>query len=233
MPCSFNGVDDRNGWGATIVDGLSTLLIADMQPEVFNALNYTVNIDFTSPDGLVDPFETIIRYLRPSDHFPLNSFPFLTNKSILSRLARICFSSPSPFSFQSINCSDHGRCLGGILSTVDLLEHGFGPGGHQTPFDPKGLQVIRRQAEILVHKLAPGLNSPMKMWLPRVDFRTGRGVQEDLWGDTAISPARAGTNILEYGRLSELSRDLVYFRNVMSQRPQKTKKKPHSYSDAF
>ena len=52
------------------------------------------------------------------------------------------------------------------------------------------------------------------MWLPRVDFRTGRGVQEDLWGDTAISPARAGTNILEYGRLSELSKDLQYLRNV-------------------
>jgi len=52
------------------------------------------------------------------------------------------------------------------------------------------------------------------MWLPRVNFRTGRGVQEDLWGDTSISPARAGTNILEYGRLSELSKDLTYLRNV-------------------
>ena len=52
----------RNGWGATIVDGLSTLLIAGLQDEVISALNYTVSIDFTSPDGLVDPFETIIRY---------------------------------------------------------------------------------------------------------------------------------------------------------------------------
>jgi Glycosyl hydrolase family 47 len=52
----------RNGWGATIVDGLSTLLIAGLQDEVVSALNYTVKIDFTSPDGLVDPFETIIRY---------------------------------------------------------------------------------------------------------------------------------------------------------------------------
>src|SRR5579862_5767468 len=79
----FNGVDDRNGLGATIVDGLSTLLIADMQPEVFNALNYTVNIDFTSPDGLVDPFETIIRYPRPSDHSFLCP-PFPIHKSIMS-----------------------------------------------------------------------------------------------------------------------------------------------------
>lgn len=54
----------------------------------------------------------------------------------------------------------------------------------------------------------------MKMWLPRVDFRTDRGVREDLWGQTSISPARAGTNILEYGRLTELSKDLQYLRNV-------------------
>ena len=69
--CVGNGSNGRNGWGATIVDGLSTLLIADMQPEVFDALNYTVHIDFTSPDGLVDPFETIIRYpLLPSTLHP-------------------------------------------------------------------------------------------------------------------------------------------------------------------
>ena len=54
----------RNGWGATAVDGLSTLIIAGLQDEVLSALNYTVKIDFTAPDGLVDPFETIIRYSR-------------------------------------------------------------------------------------------------------------------------------------------------------------------------
>jgi hypothetical protein len=52
------------------------------------------------------------------------------------------------------------------------------------------------------------------MWFPRVDFRTSRGIREDLWGETTISPARAGTNILEYARLTELSRDLTYFKNV-------------------
>jgi mannosyl-oligosaccharide alpha-1,2-mannosidase len=55
-------VNGRNGWGATIVDGLSTLIIAGLQDELVAALNHTVKIDFTSPDGLVDPFETIIRY---------------------------------------------------------------------------------------------------------------------------------------------------------------------------
>jgi hypothetical protein len=52
------------------------------------------------------------------------------------------------------------------------------------------------------------------MWLPRVDFRTSHGIKEDLWGETTISPARAGSNILEYGRLTELSNNLEYFANV-------------------
>jgi Glycosyl hydrolase family 47 len=55
----------RNGWGATIVDGLSTLIIAGLETEALAALNHTVSIDFTIADGLVDPFETIIRYVFP------------------------------------------------------------------------------------------------------------------------------------------------------------------------
>jgi hypothetical protein len=107
------------------------------------------------------------------------------------------------------------------VSTIDLLEYGY----FGTPFDHGGLEAIRRQAEILAHKLAPGyvcslthsdssLDSPTRMWLPRVDFRTSRGIREDLWGDTSVTPARTGSNILEYGRLSELSLDTQYIRNV-------------------
>jgi mannosyl-oligosaccharide alpha-1,2-mannosidase len=55
-------IDGRNGWGATVVDGMDTLLIAGFWDELVTALNYTVKINFNAPDGLVDPFETIIRY---------------------------------------------------------------------------------------------------------------------------------------------------------------------------
>ena len=54
----------------------------------------------------------------------------------------------------------------------------------------------------------------MRMWLPRVDFRTSRGTQEDLWSATTVSVARAGSNILEYGRLSEQTVDIEFFKNV-------------------
>ena len=121
-----------------------------------------------------------------------------------------------------LSTRSNARYVGGLVSTVDLLEYGIaGPS-----FDSRGIAAIRRQAEILTQKLAPGykalstnlsnwsLESPMKMWLPTVDFRASQGTREDLWGDTTVSPARAGSNILEYGRLSEQSLDLEYFKNV-------------------
>ena len=61
-PPQWRQLTFRNGWGATIVDGLTTLLVAGLEEEVLQALNYVIAIDFTKPDGLVDPFETIIRY---------------------------------------------------------------------------------------------------------------------------------------------------------------------------
>ena len=114
------------------------------------------------------------------------------------------------------------RYVGGLVATIDLLEYGFA--GEN--FDKNGLRAILNQAEVLVRKLAPGysprqflimsLDSPSRMWLPRVDFRTGRGIREDLWGGTVVSPARGGSNILEYGRLAEQAVEIEYFRNVGS-----------------
>ena len=55
----------------------------------------------------------------------------------------------------------------------------------------------------------------MRMWFPSVDFSTSRGISEELWGDARTSPAQAGTNFLEYGTLSELTRDVQYVNNVV------------------
>ena len=42
--------------------------------------------------------------------------------------------------------------MGGMVSTIDLLEAGFGG----STFGQEGLIAIRKQAEMLAHKLAPG-----------------------------------------------------------------------------
>jgi hypothetical protein len=48
------------------------------------------------------------------------------------------------------------RYLGGMLSTIDLLEYGIaGPG-----VDKDGLLAIQKQAEILARKLGPGYAMP-------------------------------------------------------------------------
>jgi mannosyl-oligosaccharide alpha-1,2-mannosidase len=46
-----------------IVDGLDTLLIANLTDDFLKAINHTLDVDFTRADGLVYPFETIIRYI--------------------------------------------------------------------------------------------------------------------------------------------------------------------------
>ena len=58
------------------------------------------------------------------------------------------------------------------------------------------------------------LDSPTRMWYPRIDFEAEKGVSTSLFGDTEISLAETGTNILEYGRLSEISQSEEYINNV-------------------
>ncbi|KAF2403436.1 seven-hairpin glycosidase [Trichodelitschia bisporula] len=63
-PVSGGFQDTRNGWGAFIVDSSTTLALMGLWDELDLALDFIVNdVDFSSPKGLVDPFETTIRYL--------------------------------------------------------------------------------------------------------------------------------------------------------------------------
>ncbi|KAI5115000.1 hypothetical protein M0805_004707, partial [Coniferiporia weirii] len=60
---SFN--DGRNGWGASIVDGMTTMFVMGLD-ELFNeAVNFSSTIDFSRSrvGGTVSVFETSIRYV--------------------------------------------------------------------------------------------------------------------------------------------------------------------------
>ena len=94
-------------------------MIAGLRSEFEVALNYTLSIDFTAPDGLVNPFETIIRYIN--------------NEGL--KLTR--------------------RYVGGLVSTVDLLEYFL----DKVDVEQNLVDGLRRQAEVLVRKLAPGFPS--------------------------------------------------------------------------
>ncbi|KDN52651.1 glycoside hydrolase family 47 protein [Tilletiaria anomala UBC 951] len=72
-PLSNGSSDPFNGWGATIVDALDTLLVMDLPAEYNYARQHVHDIDFTlisgersaygSSDGRIPVFETAIRYL--------------------------------------------------------------------------------------------------------------------------------------------------------------------------
>ncbi|KIK58077.1 glycoside hydrolase family 47 protein [Collybiopsis luxurians FD-317 M1] len=64
-PVSGGVIDDRNGWGASIVDALGTLFLMNLTDQFEQALNFTSQIDFSNSntDSSVSLFETTIRYV--------------------------------------------------------------------------------------------------------------------------------------------------------------------------
>lgn len=54
---------DRNGWGASAVDALSTALVMQCAPTVNEILQYIPTIDFSKTNEQVSLFETTIRYV--------------------------------------------------------------------------------------------------------------------------------------------------------------------------
>jgi mannosyl-oligosaccharide alpha-1,2-mannosidase len=66
LPLSKSGGDSRNGWGATIIDSLSTAIIMELDEVVLEALKFIDTIDFSkapvNPTS-INMFESTIRYL--------------------------------------------------------------------------------------------------------------------------------------------------------------------------
>ncbi|KAI9839241.1 MAG: hypothetical protein M1819_003235 [Sarea resinae] len=64
LPVSGDYATSRNGWGAFIVDTSTTLSLMGLWEELGLEIDHIItSIDFTTAKGLVDPFETTIRYL--------------------------------------------------------------------------------------------------------------------------------------------------------------------------
>ena len=63
-PISGGTGSSRNGWGAFIIDSSTTLALMGLWDELSLEIEYIVqSLDFGETQGLVDPFETTIRYL--------------------------------------------------------------------------------------------------------------------------------------------------------------------------
>jgi len=64
-PLSKTALDPRNGWGATIVDAMSTMQIMGLTSYLGEALSFVQNIDFSKSktSDTVSVFESTIRYI--------------------------------------------------------------------------------------------------------------------------------------------------------------------------
>ncbi|KAI3600436.1 glycoside hydrolase family 47 protein [Moniliophthora roreri] len=65
LPVSQRSLDSRNGWGASIVDAMSTMYIMGLDDYFTEAINFVKTIDFnvSKTGATVSVFETTIRYL--------------------------------------------------------------------------------------------------------------------------------------------------------------------------
>ncbi|KAK6531649.1 hypothetical protein TWF694_002827 [Orbilia ellipsospora] len=63
-PVSGERKNTRNGWGASIVDSMTTAAVMGLTDVFADQYDWVVNqVDFSHAEGLVDPFETTIRYV--------------------------------------------------------------------------------------------------------------------------------------------------------------------------
>ncbi|CEH17862.1 Mannosyl-oligosaccharide alpha-1,2-mannosidase and related glycosyl hydrolases [Ceraceosorus bombacis] len=155
-PVSKKPNDNFNGWGATIVDALGTLLIMDLPEEYDLARQHVRDIDFGlvggsrsaygSSDGRVPVFETSIRY------------------------------------------------LGGLLSAYDL----------------SGDELMLDRAEELAQLLSPAFETHSGVPIGRLRF--GEPPSHSA-GSSAIL-AEAGSMLLEYTRLWQVTGNRTYFDKV-------------------
>lgn len=63
-PVSQSGINPFTGWGATLIDGLDTIIIMGLDSEFREAVNYIDSVDFdTTFRSTIPMFETVIRFL--------------------------------------------------------------------------------------------------------------------------------------------------------------------------
>ncbi|KDQ58337.1 glycoside hydrolase family 47 protein [Jaapia argillacea MUCL 33604] len=85
-PVSMGYSDGRNGWGASIIDAMSTMVVMGLNDYFDEAVNFTSKIDFSksqTPDT-VSVFETTIRYvggLLSSYELSSTKYPVLIQKA--------------------------------------------------------------------------------------------------------------------------------------------------------
>ncbi|KAL2755887.1 glycoside hydrolase family 47 protein [Sodiomyces alcalophilus JCM 7366] len=131
-PVSNTGENDRNGWGATAVDALSTALLLGEFDVATDILEYIPNINFDVTTTSVSLFETTIRYLGGLLSGPFASHDFNSSHvdSLLAQAKRlaenlaVAFDTPSGIPDNELVFDPRPRRAGSVvnhLATVGTL----------------------------------------------------------------------------------------------------------------
>ncbi|KAI0343002.1 seven-hairpin glycosidase [Trametopsis cervina] len=132
LPVSSLGVNDFNGWGVTMYDSLSTMLLMDLKDEFARALPLIAQQNFTMPPAVVNKnkhtapvvapfFETVIRYLGGLlSAYALSKEPILLDRADnLGTKLWGAFDTPSGLPAYGVN-TENGKNL--IKSIAVLAE---------------------------------------------------------------------------------------------------------------
>ncbi|RDA92386.1 hypothetical protein CP533_4718 [Ophiocordyceps camponoti-saundersi (nom. inval.)] len=176
-PVSNGFEDDRNGWGATVVDGLSTAIVMGQTDVVNQMLSQIAKIDFTTTkarNDRISVFETNIRY------------------------------------------------LGGLLAGYDLLT-----GTSNLQISRNRVNMLLKQAQTLANVLSIAFDTPSGIPDPGLflnpTHRRSGSLENNL--------AEAGTLILEWTRLSDLTGNATYAR--LAQRAQANLLRPRGITEPW
>ncbi|KAK4701976.1 hypothetical protein P7C70_g4248, partial [Phenoliferia sp. Uapishka_3] len=185
-PLSRGSTDKFNGWGATIVDALDTLLIMGLEDEYLLARSHVAQIDFSyfapkDPTSFPPPAPSTLpplTVLQPPFH-PSEAYAIPPN-----------LESPQSLpTFETVI-----RYLGSLISAYDLA----------------GDPLMLGRAKELGDWLLPSLGT--RSGLALRSYRMGMNPNG---GPTGISVlAEVGSMSLEFTRLSQITEDPIYFEAI-------------------
>ncbi|KAK2743769.1 maturation of Asn-linked oligosaccharides protein [Myotisia sp. PD_48] len=137
-PVTNGSTNPLNGWGATLVDSLSTALIMELKDVVKDILDHVEKIDYSKTDDMCSLFETTIRYLGgmisgydllkgPFSHLAPNAqkVEALRRKSKeLADVLKFAFDSDSGVPWNTLNITHQttdGSTTNGLATTGTLV----------------------------------------------------------------------------------------------------------------
>ncbi|KAI8141005.1 glycoside hydrolase [Fennellomyces sp. T-0311] len=124
-PVSNGPVNTRNGWGASIVDGMDTLYLMGLYGEFNEARDYVAQIDWDKTHGseLVQVFETVIRYVGGLlSAYELSDDDMFVQKTVqlVDRLLP-AFDTPTGIPYQYVNFSSGKAVKSGFPEGASCL----------------------------------------------------------------------------------------------------------------